>query len=66
MKYWEILETGPVAYSLNTGVWTSPIISHVIYEEFNVKYHPGHVHKMMKNFGFSVQRPMTELIRADK
>jgi len=65
-KLYDIIESGPVAYGLNTGVWTSPIISHVIYEEFNVKYHPGHVRKMIKNLGFSVQRPTTQLIRADK
>jgi transposase len=62
----DIIESGPVAYGLNTGVWTSPIISYVIGEEFNISYHPGHVRKILKKIGFSVQRPTTELVRADK
>ena len=65
-KLYDIIESGPIAYGLNTGVWTSPIISHLIEEEFNVQYHPGHVRKLMKQLGFSVQRPTTELVRADK
>ena len=65
-RLYDIVESGPLAYGLETGVWTSPIISHVIEEEFNVVYHPGHVRKLMKQLGFSVQRPTTELIRADK
>ncbi len=65
-KLVDIIESGPVAYGLDTGVWTSPIISFVIKNEFNISYHPGHVRKLMKHIGFSVQRPTTELIRADK
>ena len=65
-KLYDIIESGPIAYGLETGVWTSPIISHVIEEEFQVLYHPGHVRKLMKQLGFSVQRPTTELMRAEK
>lgn len=35
----DIVESGPVAYGLQTGVWTSPIIAGVIEEEFAVRYH---------------------------
>lgn len=65
-KLADIIESGPVAYGLDTGVWTSPIISYVIKNEFSIIYHPGHVRKLIKQLGFSVQRPTTELIRADK
>ena len=61
----DIVESGPVAYGLQTGVWTSPIIQQVIEEEFQVGYHPGHVRKLLKQMGFSVQRPTTQLIQAD-
>jgi len=61
----DIVDSGPVAYGLNTGVWTSPIIAQVIAEEFGVAYHPGHVRKLLKQIGFSVQRPTTKLVRAD-
>lgn len=61
----DIVDSGPVAYGLNTGVWTSPIIAMVIEEEFGVSYHPGHVRKLLRALGFSVQRPTTKLIQAD-
>ena len=61
----DILDSGPVAYGLETGIWTSPVISRVIAEEFGVHYHPGHVRKMLKRWGYSVQRPTTRLVQAD-
>jgi transposase len=61
----DIVDSGPVAYGLQTGVWTSPIIAQIIEEEFAVHYHPGHVRKLLKNTGFSVQRPTTKLMQAD-
>lgn len=61
----DILDSGPVAYGLDTGVWTSPMITHVIAEEFGVHYHPGHVRKLLGAMGFSVQRPQRVLARAD-
>ena len=56
------LDSGPVAYGLDTGVWTSPLITHVIAEEFGVSYHPGHVRKLLYTMGFSVQRPQRLLV----
>lgn len=61
----DILDSGPVAYGLNTGVWTSPLISQIIQEEFAVSYHPGHVRRLLKQLNFSVQRPKTRLVQAD-
>jgi transposase len=61
----DILDSGPVAYGLNTGVWTSPLITQIIAEEFDVHYHPGHVRRLLKQLDFSVQRPKTKLVQAD-
>jgi transposase len=61
----DILDSGPVAYGLNTGVWTSPLIAEIIAAEFSVRYHPGHVRRLLKQIDFSVQRPKTRLIQAD-
>ncbi len=55
----------PVAYGLDNGIWTSPMIAWVIEEEFGVQYHPGHVRKLLPAWGFSVQRPRRILARAD-
>ena len=68
-RQWEqladILDSGPVAHGLNTGVWTSPLIAQIIQEEFDVRYHPGHVRHLLKRLNFSVQRPKTRLVQAD-
>jgi transposase len=61
----DILDSGPVAYGLNTGVWTSPLIAQIMEEEFAVRYHPGHVRRLLGQMNFSVQRPKTRLVQAD-
>lgn len=61
----DILDSGPVAYGLDTGVWTSPMIAWVLEEEFGVQYHPGHVRRLLHEIGFSVQRPKRVLARAN-
>ncbi len=62
----DILDSGPVAHGYLSGVWTSPMVTRVIADEFNRKYHPGHVRKMLAGLGFSIQRPKALLARADK
>jgi transposase len=61
----DILDSGPVAYGLDTGIWTSPMIGQILQEECGVRYHPGHVRKLLKRWGYSVQRPTTRLVQAD-
>jgi transposase len=61
----DILDSGPVAYGLETGIWTSPVIRRVIAQEFGVDYHPGHVRKLLKGLGYSLQRPTTRLVQAE-
>lgn len=61
----DLLDSGPVAHGLNTGVWTSPLIAQIVEEEFAVRYHPGHVRRLLRQMNFSVQRPKTRLVQAD-
>jgi len=62
---YDIIESGPVAYGFNSGVWTSSMVTNIIMDEFDISYHPGHVRKLLKKIGFSVQRPTLELINKD-
>ena len=62
----DIIDSGPVAYGLETGIWTSPLVRHVIEEEFGQQYHAGHVRKLLQQLGYSVQRPTTKLVQADE
>jgi transposase len=60
----DILESGPIAYGLTTGIWTSPTVQHIIEEEFGIRYHHDHVRKILHAMGFSVQRPTRKLALA--
>lgn len=64
-KLCDILDSGPVAYGLETGIWTSPLVSQIVRDEFALPYHPGHVRKLLRQLGYSVQRPTTRLAQAD-
>jgi transposase len=61
----DILDSGPVAYGLDTGIWTSPLVSQILRQDFQQPYHPGHVRKLLRQLGYSVQRPTTRLVQAD-
>ena len=60
----DIVDSGPVAYGLMTGVWTSKLIAEIIQNEFGTTYHPSHVWKLLQEFGFSVQSPKRLLANA--
>lgn len=62
----DILDSGPVAYGFNSGVWTCPMVARIIEAEFSVSYHSAHVSRLLHQLGFSVQRPKRALAKADK
>lgn len=61
----QLVRGGALAYGFASGVWTAPMIGEVIRQEFGLRYHPGHVRKLLDQLGFSVQRPKKLLARAD-
>lgn len=62
----DIIDSGPIAYGYVSGIWTSIRVADVIFQEFGIQYHPGHVRKLLQDFGFSVQSPKRVLARADE
>ena len=52
-----LLRRGPAACGYDNGVWTSDMVAQVIAERFRVRYHPGHVRRLLKNLGLPLQRP---------
>ena len=62
----DILDSGPVAYGFNAGVWTCPMVCRIIEDEFSIQYHPAHISRILHELDFSVQRPKKTLARADK
>jgi transposase len=48
---------GPLAHGYTTVLWTLPRIAALIAKLTGVKYHPGHVWRIMQAFDWSLQRP---------
>jgi transposase len=48
---------GPEALGYETPLWTLWRVSHLIEQELGVRYHPGHVWKLLRQLQWSCQRP---------
>lgn len=53
----KLLLRGPEALGYETPLWTCPRVAHLIESEFQVRYHQGHVWKLLIMLGWSPQRP---------
>ena len=51
------LREGAAAWGFPTDLWTLPRVARVIKEITGVKYHPGHVWRILRNLNWSRQRP---------
>jgi transposase len=52
-----LLIEGPEAQGYETNLWTLKRIARVVQRHFGVRYHPGHVWKLLGQLGWSCQRP---------
>jgi transposase len=52
------LVTGPEALGYETPLWTCARVAHLIEKQFGVSYHPAHVWKVLRQLGWSCQRPV--------
>ena len=53
-----LLLEGPEAHGFPTPLWTCPRIARLIADQFGVRYHEGHVWKILRALGWSPQRPV--------
>src|SRR5216117_1713361 len=51
------LREGPRAHSFSTGLWTLPRVALMIKRVTGVKYHPGHVWRLLGALDWTLQRP---------
>jgi transposase len=51
------LVAGPEQLGYETNLWTSERVAELIFKEFDVSYHPGHVWKVLVSLGWSCHRP---------
>lgn len=65
-KLERILKRGPEAVGYDTQLWSSWLVAEVIEETFGVEYHPGHVWRILRQLGWSVQRPAGRALERDE
>ena len=53
----EALKRGPEAFGYETGLWTIDRVAALIEQTCGVTYHTGHVWRVLRQLGFSCQRP---------
>jgi transposase len=57
---------GAAAHGFVTDLWTLPRIAELIQRLFGVHYHPGHVWRVLRGLGWSLQRPTTRARERDE
>ena len=48
---------GPEKLGYETPLWTCERVARLIEDEFGIRYHPGHVWKLLRELNWSPQRP---------
>ena len=60
------LKRGPEALGYASGLWTTGRVAELIELECDVTYHPGHVWRILKQLGWSCQRPSGRAVERDE
>jgi transposase len=61
-----LLAHGAEAYGFMGDVWTSQRVAAVITQEFGVGYHRAHVSRLLRQSGWSVQKPIQRALQRDE
>jgi len=62
----DFLWHGAEAYGFNGDVWTCARVAKVLQEEFGVRYHKGHVSRLLKALGWTPQVPIVRAIQRNE
>jgi transposase len=60
-----LLEQGAAAFGWRGDYWTTRRVAKVISDEFGVSYHPAHVSRLLRQSGWSCQKPITRAAQRD-
>ena len=60
------LKQGPEVLGYGTSLWTSARVAHLMQQECGVQYHPGHVWRLLRQLGWSCQRPAGRALERDE
>ena len=62
----KILDQGALGNGFSTDRWTLARIKQMIQEKFETSYHPKYLSRLMRQLGFSPQKPMPQAIEQEK
>jgi transposase len=62
----ELLTQGPQAFGFRGDVWTQPRVAEIIRRHFGVQYHPSQVGRILKQYGWSRQKPLRRASQRDE
>jgi transposase len=60
------LRQGPEAHGYTTCLWTLGRVAALIEEQTGIKYHRGHVWRILRGLGWSSQRPVGRALERDE
>jgi transposase len=60
------LTQGPEVLGYGTGLWTSWRVADLIQRQTGLKFHPGHVWRILRSLGWSCQRPTGRATQRDE
>jgi transposase len=60
------LKRGPQALGYETNLWTAWRVAHLIEHECGVKYHPSQAWRILRQLGWSCQRPTGRALERDE
>jgi transposase len=59
------LRRGPTAHGFATDLWTLPRVAEVIERRTGLRFHPGHVWRILQRLNWSLQRPARQAVERD-
>jgi transposase len=61
-----LLAKGAEAYGFRGNLWTTKRVAIVIEREFGVRYHPAHISRLLRDIGWSSQKPIKRASQRDE
>ena len=65
-KLKHILDRGAMENGFTTDRWTLRRVQQLIQQMFEITYHPNYLNRLLRNLGFSPQKPLHQAIEQDK
>jgi putative transposase len=65
-KLKRMLDRGALACGFSADRWTLERVRQLIQREFEVSYHPNYLNRLLRQLGFSPQRPLPQAIEQER